>query len=41
VFSSISFIHEKDNSRKGSNLGPLGCEGILTTIKKKSFENNI
>jgi hypothetical protein len=26
-FSSISFVDEKDNLKKGSNLGPLGYTG--------------
>jgi hypothetical protein len=26
-FSSISFVDEKDNLKKGSNLGPLGYKG--------------
>jgi hypothetical protein len=27
LFSSISFVDEKNNLKKGSNLGPLGYKG--------------
>jgi hypothetical protein len=40
LFSFISFVNEKENSKKGSNLGPLGYKGNYTQcISFFSFEH--